>query len=290
MHQYTEYYRLWHWQTLFFSLGLGTYLVSVALTHGRLFYGKLGITLFVIYFALLFFEGERTEMVTVGFVVLLIRHYFVKPVKLKWLAMWFVLALAVFAALRIVRHAAAFDPGKMKEELEYAREAKILEWYSPFVEMGGSVGTVNLTTHLVPGDQPYWYGRSYVQAIIHIVPCAGPAQWLTWTLYGRQAAGTGFSIAGEGYLNFGIPGVFFHMAFMGFFFRRIYAAFSKNISPARALVFIVFFGIMVIQVRNHTGVVVAPFVRIIVAAWLLKHICGEYDVATDDGQSDPCFE
>jgi oligosaccharide repeat unit polymerase len=301
MERYVAYPRLWQWQTLFFSLGLGTYLVSVALRYGCLFHGKLGITLFVIFFALLFFEGDRTEMVKVGFVLLLVRHYLIKPFKLKWLAICFVLALAAFAALRIVRHTAAFDPAKMKEELEYAREAEMLEWYSPFVEMGGSVGTVNLTTHLVPDDQPYWHGRTYVQAIIHIVPYlsgsrvgqyfgAGPGQWLTWTLKGPQAAGTGFSVAAEGYLNFGIPGVFFHMAFLGFLFRRIYAAFSKSVSPARALVFIVIFGIMIIQVRNHTGVVSAPFAQIIVVAWLLKHICGEYNVATDDGQAGLCLE
>jgi hypothetical protein len=290
MDRYVGYPRLWVLHSLFFALGLGVYLVSVALRHRRLFYGKFGITLFVIYFTLLAFEGQRGEMLKVGFVLLLVRHYLVKPIKLRWLAMCFILALAAFSAISIVRGVAALDPGKMMKELEYAKETQQLQWYNPFVEMGGSVGTVNQTTHLVPDDQPYWYGRSYVQAIIHIVPYlasskagqyfgATPGQWLTLTLSGPKAAGKGFSISGEGYLNFGLLGVFLHMALIGFFYRRLYAAFLKTMSPSRALVFIVFVGLMAISVRNHSGQLIAPLARIIVVAWLLKGICGEEEIA-----------
>lgn len=291
MHTYVRYPRLWALQPLIFSLGFGIYLVSVALRHRRLLYGKFGITIFVIYFTLLLLEGGRTQLIIVGMVLLLVRHYLIKPVKLKWLAMWFVLAMTAFASIAVVRNIAAFDPAKMKKELAYAREMEQLKWYSPLVEMGGSVGTVNLMTYLIPGDQPYWHGRSYVQAITHTIPFmqtilapylgVGPAQWLTYTLFGYGAAGTGFSIAGEGYLNFGLPGVFFHMIFMGFLFRRIYTAFTNTISPSRALVFIVFFGIMIISVRNHTNLIFAPLARILFVVWVLKSVCGEEVVPVD---------
>ena len=98
-------------------------------------------------------------------------------------------ALMAFSAIKIVRNVAAFNLPKMIEELKHARELGETHWYDSLVEIGASVNTVNLTTMLVPGREPYWYGRSYLQAIVHIVPYmsgvlesylgASPSWWLT---------------------------------------------------------------------------------------------------------------
>ena len=152
--------------------------------------------------------------------------------------------------------------------------------------MGGSVRTINLTLSLVPGTEPYWKGRTYAQSISHIVPFLQgmltfkfygytPAGWLTVTLFGRGAAGTGFSIAGEGYLNFGLPGTFFHMIMIGALFRWIYVRFASMVSPGRSLLFFVSFGIFLISVRGDTNLIFAPLAHIVIISWLLKVLFGE---------------
>ena len=82
----------------------------------------------------------------------------------------------------------------------------------------------------------------------------------------------------EGYLNFGLPGVFIHMAIIGILLRRIYARFATMTSPANTLIFIIAYGIFMISVRNHVSLMITPIFRIIVAAWLLKSFCGEEEV------------
>jgi hypothetical protein len=292
MERYSEYYRLWRIQFHIFSLGFGVYITSVALRYGRLFRGKFGIAFFSIYLALLVLEGGRTQMITHGMILLLVRHFIIKPVKLKSLIIIAICALMAFSAIKVVRSVAAFNVPKMIEELSHARELGETHWYDSLVEMGASVNTVNLTTMLVPGREPYWHGRSYVQAIVHIFPYmssllgpylgASPSWWLTLTHYGRGAAGTGFSIAAEGYLNFGLPGVFIHMAIMGVILRRLYVRFVNTGSAVNTLIFIVAYGLFMITVRNHVNLLVSPLVKIIIIAWLLKSLCGEEEVIPSD--------
>jgi hypothetical protein len=141
---------------------------------------------------------------------------------------------------------------------------------------------------LVPGRESFWYGRSYAQAIVHIIPYlsgkmwiylgVSPSVWLTYTHFGPESSGTGFSISAEGYLNFGLPGVFIHMAIIGIVLRRIYARFATMTSPANTLIFIVAYGLFMITVRNHVNLLITPIFRIIVVAWLLKSLCGEEEI------------
>jgi hypothetical protein len=298
--RYSQYYRLWRIQFHIFSLGFGIYITSVALRYRRLFRGKLGITLFFIYICLLVLEGGRTQMVTHGMILLLVRHFLIKRIKLKSLIIIAIVALTAFSSLKIVRSVAAFDVPKMIEILKHARQTEQTHWYDPLVEMGSSVRSVNLTTMLVPENEPYWHGRSYIQTIVHTIPYLSgvlirylgftPARWLTYTHFSREAAGTGFSIAAEGYLNFGLPGVFFHMAIMGILLRRIYARFAATMSPANTLVFIIAYGLFMITVRNHVNLLVTPLVRIIVASWLLKSFCGEEEVVQTDYEKPVQYE
>lgn len=288
MDRFSQYYRLWNLQFYIFSFGFGIYITSVALRYGRLLRGKFGISLFIIYLCLLTFEGGRTQVVIHGMILLLVHHYIIKRIKLKSLIIIAVCALMAFSAIKIVRNIAAFDIPKMIELLKHARETEQTHWYDSLVEMGGSISTVNLTTMLVPGRESFWYGRSYAQAIVHIIPYlsgkmwiylgVSPSVWLTYTHFGPESSGTGFSISAEGYLNFGLPGVFIHMAIMGIVLRRIYARFATMTSPANTLIFIVAYGLFMITVRNHVNLLITPIFRIIVVAWLLKSLCGEEEI------------
>jgi len=289
MEEFSQYDRLWRFQFQFFALGFGIYITSVALRYRRLFKGKLGIILFSIYLFLLVMEGGRTQLVTHGMIILLVRHFVIKPIKLRWLLVITICALTAFTLIKLVRQTAAFNIPKMVEMVGEARRAEEIHWYDSFVEMGSSIGTVNLTTAVVPSTHPYWHGRSYIQAVTHIIPYmstvlmpylgASPSVWLTDVFYGAGAAGTGFSIAAEGYLNFGLVGAFMHMAVLGIILRWIYARFATTMSPVSTLVFIVAYGLFMITVRNHVNLLISPLVKVIVVAWLLKSFCGEEEVA-----------
>lgn len=300
MERYSRYYRLWRVQFHIFSFGFGIYLTSVALRHQRLFKGKFGITLFLIYLCLIVLEGGRTQMVTHGMILLLVRHFIIKRIKLKSLIIITICALVLFSSIKIVRNIAAFDISKMIQLLKHARETEQTHWYDSLVEMGGSISTVNLTTMLIPGREPYWYGRSYVQAMVHIIPYlsgklwvylgVSPSLWLTYTHFGPESAGTGFSIAAEGYLNFGLPGVFFHMAIIGIILRWFYTRFATKTSPASTLIFIIAYGLFMITVRNHVNLLISPLVKIIVVAWLLKSFCGEEEAVAAAYEESDSYE
>ena len=111
-----------------------------------------------------------------------------------------------------------------------------------FAIMGQTGGGLGHILRLVPKKYPYRYGSTYLNALQSVVPNVGlsssrgsrgemraknlvsaatvgelsPDHWLSYELLGRQAFlmghGTGFSIVGEPYMNFGLPGV------VGFFF------------------------------------------------------------------------
>ena len=220
--------------------------------------------------------------------LLLARHYLIKPVKLRWLIAIMIGSIFLFGGMRIARGATAFSVTRMVEEVRYAKKTGLTHWYDTFVETGSSVRTINMTIALVPDEYPYMYGRSYVSSTIHIIPylqgvvrrvspfwAVTAGDLIQYTFAGPEAAGLGFAIAGEGYINFGLVGAFFHMVFIGWFLRRIYVWFASSLSPSRALVFFVSLGVFVVGVRNTTNIMFAPLAQIMVMAWLLRTVFGE---------------
>jgi oligosaccharide repeat unit polymerase len=292
MDRYVTYARLWQFQPQIFALGFTIYIVSKAINYRKLSSAKMGIVLFLIQAFLLATEGARSSLITLGIILVLARHYCIKRFNLLQVGVLAVSLLFVFWAIGLVRNIASFDIARTLQEVKYARESGEANWYNPFVEMGGSIRTVNLTVSLVPESQPYWFGRSYLQATVKIIPYLQgltknylgltPAQWLTFTLFGYDAAGTGFSIAGEGYLNFGIPGVFLQMFMIGMLLKYIYIRFLTTGSPSNALLFFASLGIFLIAVRNHSNLMVAPLIQVALLSWGMKKVFGEYQVMTDE--------
>jgi len=294
MEDYVSYPNMWRIQLHLFSIGFSIYIVSCVLQHGKLFNGKFGVFLFSIYMALLFLEGGRTQLVTLGLILLLVRHYLIKPLSFKMLALICFCGLTAFVFIKLFRNVAGFNVSRAIEEITYAGQSDLTHWYDSFVEMGGSVSTINLTTMLVPGTSGFWHGRSYLQSIAHVFPYlqsvlmpvlgASPSTWLTLTHFGMFAAGTGYSIAAEGYLNFGIPGVIVQMFLIGIILRRIYVWFARTLTMTSTLFFIISFGLFMITVRNHTNLLVSPLVRLLVLMWLLKSIFKETVIAMHQKQ------
>lgn len=287
MDKYVSNTLFWRLKSQIFAMGFGVYIIAVATKHGKLFRGKLGISLFVIYFILLLLQGGRTQVVIIGMILLLVRHYLIKPVKLKWLILLAMIFAFIFSVMGATRGRAALDVKKIATEYKHTEA----HWYDIFVETGGSVSTINKTISIIPSEQGYWHGKSYALAIVHVIPfiqgyvfptTPGAAQWLTYTTKGYGAAGTGFSIAGEGYLNFGLIGVLIQMTLLGAFMRRIVVWYAKVLSPSKALVFLISIGIFVTMVRNNLNTLFAPLSQIWLFSVLIKFSLGETSVKQDD--------
>lgn len=296
MRLYVSNTLLWTWQTYFFMMGFGIYIIAVALIHRRLFAGKLGISLFLGYLILIALEGDRGPFVTIGLILLLVRHYLIKPIRFKVLAVFVVCALFVFTFIGIVRNVTSFDVSKMTEEYRYVSQTGQVQWFTPFVEMGGSVRTTNQTVALLDGEEyPRMHGITYVLSVLRIVPFlqgfysrhfggTTPSAWLTYVLFGgsENAAGTGFSIPTEGYLNFGMPGVIIQMMIIGVLMRKIYEKFMRSHSPVASFVFFVSLGLFMVSVRGETNLFFATIVHVIILAFLLKLVLGTHYAESEE--------
>lgn len=257
-----EYYgalaaTLWDNSMRVILMGTVAYCLYSALRYGRLFANKWAALFPGLFILLVIMEGDRGPVLMVGAPILLIRHYFVKPIKWRWLFVLGASAMIMFWVVGVGR-SVAFSPMAMLESFFQKRAAGGTSWMDPFLEMGGSWKTVNMTLFLVPGQEPYWNGTSYLQSILHMIPYLegylqnkfgfvfsnGPALWLTETLFGHGAAGTGFSIAAEGYLNFGYVGAFLELFFIAVFMHRAFISFGKKPSPISAFIVLTLMGLL----------------------------------------------
>ncbi|OHB59878.1 MAG: hypothetical protein A2173_12000 [Planctomycetes bacterium RBG_13_44_8b] len=274
------------------------YMVASVLRYGKLFRSKL---LFASIIGMLFLytmEGDRGPILYLGIAVIIVRHYLVKAVKVRYIISMALLLLVLFGAVGVIRRAkTAFTVAAKLEEYKYSKSAGLVDWRSPFIEMGGSFRVTSITCEDVPKNEPYWLGKSYLSAALHIIPflegyCARkgwlgpysfwPSNWVTFTTVGTKAGGLAFTVATEGYLNFGFPGAFMEVFACGLFIRWLTKRFSKNPSASAAFIMFGCFVFSLAIIRNHIQLVTGWFFQIFVIAYFLKMFYGD--------ESEPVFE
>ena len=272
---------LWVHSVTMIVIGVVIYVISSALRYGKIFHSKVALALVIIFLTFLFLEGDRGPMVIILTPILLVRHYVIKPIRIRYLLLLFVGFMALFTAIRAMR-TVVYAPARMAEEFKYQKSAGELNWKVPFIETGSSLGVLNITSHEVPSAEPYWKGESWKTAIIRIVPFLegftvsqgwsiwGPAEWVTTTYYGSERAGRGFLITAEGYLNFGYIGVIIELVFFGMFLRWLSIKFGKNPSAMWGMILLGCVGLSIGVVRAQLSGFLAPCARIMLVAWLLN--------------------
>ena len=275
----------WSRSTQVFLIGVTIYTVYSSLRYRKLFASRACLALVVGMFVLLTLEGDRGPMFLIGLSILIVRQYLVKPIKLPILVVGAVCVLTLFTAMKTAR-GWAFSPGAMVAEWEYARSSGDVRWWSSIVEGGASFRNAGMTTMIVPDHQPYWYGRSWLSAAAKTVPLLqgqlgrmgilreAPSQWLTYEISGPGAAGLGFSLPLEGYLNLGLPGVIIQMVFFGAVLRWVCMWFARRPSAATALIMLGILAPTIKVVRDHSSLVTHIYVQVIVLAWLLSTFFG----------------
>jgi len=267
-----------------FLMGLTVHMLSSALRSGKLFESKAVQFLFFLMIALFILEGDRAPIFMTVVPAMFIRHYLIKPWK-PYTICAIVLAFGMlFVAIFAIREVGA-NPAQLASELSAQREKGNIKSANMFLELGFVYNTLNYTTGVVPEYEPYWYGAGWRDALIHVVPFAqgaairagfgreSPSQWLLISMYGpslaSDAAGLGFTISGDGYLNLGYPGVFIELFAIGFFFRWVVVRFCLQPTMVRGLVLFGIFGIVVFITRNDSNTLLAPCVQVFVISWIL---------------------
>lgn len=280
-----------------FVAGLVVHTTASALRNRRLFGSLTALLVTLLFIAVLLLEGERGGLFQVLVPLLLVRHYFVKRVRIRYLIGFALATLFVFTAIRAVR-TIVFDPAKMLAEYEYQQRTGRFTWMDPFFEAGYSYVTLNITCHEVPSVEPYWYGVSWRDALIHTIPFvqgfATSRGWLTWTpgdwlkltYFGTKASGRGYTITAEGYINFGYPGVIAEVMLFGVFIRWLTVRFARNPSARWAFIFMGCFGPCIEVIRNQVNGISHTIAYVFVAAWILNVLLGdEVEPADEAGQT-----
>jgi oligosaccharide repeat unit polymerase len=177
---------------------------------------------------------------------------------------------------------------------------------STLFEAGTSVLTIVYTLDLIPAEKPYGWGVSYVRAFFHLIPNIGltpgksflpealvssPSHWLTARINPikyEQGGGYGYSVCAEWYFNFGLPGVFVGMAFVGYmlcFFRE-----RQRRGPLWQAWSAFFFSMSALIVRNILGAPLKAatwsFVALWVVAGLLRTVMRSTPMPVIDQTSD----
>jgi oligosaccharide repeat unit polymerase len=247
---------------LFF--GVMIYMISSALRYQKLFQSKIALGIFIGMIAIFILEGDRGPVVQLMLPFMMVRHYFIKRIRLRYLLVVFFIFSTVFAGLALVRRL-AFNPSMMWQSYKYARGEGIVDWRNLFIEAGGSIRCTFITCDNVPTHEPYWYGKSYLSAGLHIFPflegycinqgwlgiwASWPSRWVSYS-FEHGLGAIGYTIATEGYLNFGFPGVFLLLMFLGGLMRVGMIWFAKRPSAALAFVMICWIIYPLLAVRNH---------------------------------------
>lgn len=184
-----------------------------------------------------------------------------------------------------------------------------------FYEMGTATHPLAVTIDTIPYKKPYDWGLSAVAAMLSNIPNFGtsvagwwftldpyehlPSVWFTAyvkpTRFYRRGGGFAFAMAAEWYWNFGFPGVFLGMTWMGWMvtWLRNKGAQSAFLMATTSL----FIAMMCINIRNAMGfpsrMFLWPFIGFVVMRGLWSVLAPEPERARADpggrleGQLDP---
>jgi oligosaccharide repeat unit polymerase len=152
-------------------------------------------------------------------------------------------ALLSLSVSGLLRTMGSFDSINVEKISASTKAASLVDGVS---SLGGSVGLMAHTLNMIPADEPYRMGRTYLTAILGTIPNIGlkvdasnsrqaaraagfsqetllnmsPADWMTFKILRDQfylGQGTGYSGVAEPYLNFGMMGVIVYFVILGVF-------------------------------------------------------------------------
>jgi oligosaccharide repeat unit polymerase len=198
--------------------------------------------LYIIFIALSFMVGRRSHVVSLVLATLAARHFLVRRLPPRTMALLLGVGLMVMLSFSYVRGYLSRGVGEAAQIIEERFEPAWLDLSDSYF---GSpyIWTMTDTLTSVPRDMDYWYGRSYVEAPLILLPRTlvpdrplPPSEWYSTTFHPTRYVlgyGFGFFIVGEAYLNFGPVGPLIVLFIYGLLFSgfdQYFRLHPKNIS------------------------------------------------------------
>ena len=192
-------------------------------------------------------------------------NYLVKKFTKKWLLIG---CLGGFCFLQILSYVAEVRVESNRSVNVESIQLEENRAVDAIAEMGGTMFCLIKTMNLVPEQQDYRYGKSYVYAFTSLIPNLGfwdihPAKreanlshWLTNSL--GLDYGTGFSMCAEAYANFGDFGFiifFFWGLFIAHIFGKIEISVIEKVYSMLAFLLILFWFCLTLPRNNFINLV-----------------------------------
>lgn len=197
--------------------------------------------------------GRSGAVVIIGLLLILHNFLICKYNKRKTLII-VICGLILTCLLAFISHIRS-DANRSLGTMQVNIEKNLLT--DAVAEMGSTMFCLIKSQDIIPNDEPYRYGKTYLYSLTTIIPNLGfwkvhPAklesnmsEWLTEKL--NLNYGSGFSMCAETYVNFGNFGVLVFIIF-GVIIGKIFTLFEKNIYenkyPEVVFSFILFYFIM----------------------------------------------
>lgn len=229
-----------------------------------------------------FFIGDRGGFLFYSVIPLVAYSAFYKKIKIKKFSFYLLLILSISSVIAVSRTQSVYNPIDAVDL--YGDNKKINPIVDAVSEFGRSFKTVPIAMTYIPEQYDYWYGKSYYDALALTVPnffgsrtSSSVANWLTETVFGKDAYGRGGSIVMESYANFGIVVSLFFFIILGCFSGFLYKRFQVSNSIYYSLLYIALIACLALWMRNSSAIVFRTIIWSIV-------ICGVFILVSRQAQ------
>ena len=237
------------------------------------------ITTFLFSIFVILVTGGRSEAVILIALLLIFINYFIKKIEKRHLFLLFVGGLWFMVLLSAIAH----NRNESNRTLSLNPVGEENAIVDAIAEMGGTMFCLVKTQEIVPKDENYRFGSSYLLSFTTIIPNMGfwdihPAkkysdlnEWLTDYL--NLSYGSGFSMCAEAYVNFGNLGflmMFVFGLFTATFFGKFEPAIKVNNYASIAFILIFFWFAIKVPRNSFVGIVRAIFYYALPILWYTR--------------------
>ncbi len=276
---YQSKYELAHVSSILIKLGNITYTALIAfplyfvLSKNMSKRGKLFILIFNFMLVLLgmFTYGERNYVF--NYVIVLIIYYFtmnqVKLKKIIFIAVFSVLLLASSSSMKML-----FSSSSYKSN---SQDSNIIVGFlnSDFASAG-----FNFNFLLNQKADSIFKGKTYIYDFLSpledFLPISqySSTKWYTNTYWNARKTGVGFTMLGEGYINFGLFGIILQMFLLARLIKFFYSRSNKNYYYY--IIYIGFISLVMYSCRQALGNIISPLFKynilIALGVYIVNHM------------------
>jgi hypothetical protein len=265
-------------------VGLVLHCAASGLTRRRAMSGIVFPVLALGFIMFVLLLGDRGGFIQVAIIPLAAFYYFQNKIRWRWAAGMVLVLMFAMGVVGAARTRVTLDPRGMLQEYQLQAAGAEQDFVSrTLVEFGFSLKTVVIAMDLVPGQCPYWFGRSYLDGLQYVVPNVIPGlvrggrglvAWLNEEAFGsmRWTHGRGGSIAMEAFVNFGFVGGIAWFVVVGALYRVVYERFLARPNLLRAVLLLAAIVCLMLWVRNSSMHVPRLLVWPLLTAWILQFI------------------